>query len=67
MLVGSQVMEVAKKQQKELSKTKKELEKENRQQMELQQKLQEKEDDYFQIKTKFTSLQEELDFKTQKL
>jgi hypothetical protein len=35
MLVGSQVMEVAKKQQKELMKTKKELEKEHRQQMEL--------------------------------
>ena len=39
MLVGSQVMEVAKKQQKELMKTKKELEREHKQQMELQQKL----------------------------
>lgn len=36
MLVGSQVIEVARKQQKELKKTKLELERERKQQLELQ-------------------------------
>lgn len=39
MIAGSQVMEVAKKQQKELLKTKKELEKERVQEEELQKQL----------------------------
>jgi hypothetical protein len=40
-------MEVAKKQQKELAKTKKELDREHRMEKELALKLQEKEEDYF--------------------
>ena len=67
MIAGSQVMEVAKKQQKELMKTKKELEKERVQEEELQKKLQEKEKNRMKIMRKFNSLQEELEFTNQKL
>ena len=55
-------MEVAKKQQKELLKTKKELEKERFQQEQLQRQLDEKEKGRMKIKKKFDSLQEELEF-----
>ena len=67
MIAGSQVMEVAKKQQKELLKTKKELEKERQQEEELQKQLQEKEKNRIKIMRKFNSLQEELEFTNQKL
>ena len=67
MIAGSQVMEVAKKQQKELLKTKKELEKERQQEEELQKQLQEKEKNRIKIMRKFNSLQEELEFTHQKL
>lgn len=67
MLVGSQVMEVAKAQQKELKKTRKQLAKEQKQQAELQMKLQEEEEEANKMKENFVSLQEELDFKTNKL
>ena len=60
-------MEVAKAQKKELKKTKAQLQKEVQQQAELQMRLQEEEEDYTQIKEKFGSLAEELDFKTKKL
>lgn len=49
-------MEVAKQQQKELAKTRKEYEKEKRLELEKKQKLQEFEEDFSQIKTKFNSL-----------
>lgn len=62
MIAGSQVMEVAKKQQQELMKTKKELEKERQQEEELQKKLQEKEKNRMKIMRKFNNLQEELEF-----
>ena len=62
MIAGSQIMEEAKKQQKELMKTKKELEKERHQEEELQKKLKEKEKNRMQIMRKFNSLQEELEF-----
>ena len=55
-------MEVAKKQQKELLKTKKELERERVQEEELQKKLQEKEKNRMKIMRKFNNLQEELEF-----
>ena len=58
MIAGSQVMEVAKKQQKELLKTKKELERERVQEEELQRKLQEKEKNRMKIMRKFNNLQE---------
>lgn len=67
MIAGSQVMEVAKKQQKELMKTKKELEKERQQEEELQKKLKEKEKGRMNIIKKFNNLQEELEFTNQKL
>ena len=67
MVAGSQVMEVAKKQQKELMKTKKELEKERQQEEALQQQLKEKEKNRMKIMKKFNNLQEELEFTNQKL
>ena len=67
MLVGSQVMEVAKAQQKELKKTRKQLAREQQQQAELQMKLQEEEEEANAMAQTFQSLQQELDFKTNKL
>lgn len=67
MIAGSQVMEVAKKQQKELLKTKKELERERVQEEELQKRLQEKEKNRMKIMRKFNNLQEELEFITGKM
>ena len=60
-------MEVAKAQQRELKKTRKQLAKEQKQQAELQMKLQEEEEEANKMKENFVSLQEELDFKTNKL
>lgn len=57
-------MEVAKKQQKELLKTKKELEIEKQKEMEFQAKLKKEEKGRKQAILKFNSLQEELDFTT---
>lgn len=67
MLVGTQAIEVAKKQQKELKKTKKELKKEMELQAQLQMQLEDEESNFDQIQQKFTSLHEELDFKSNKL
>ncbi len=67
MLVGTQVMEEAMKQEKELRRANKVLSKEQREAKKLQSKLQERDTDFNEIKTKFNSLQEELDFKTSKL
>ncbi len=67
MLVGSQAIEVAKAQKQELKKTRKQLQAELQQQAELEIRLQEEEEDYTLIKEKFSSLAEELEFKTHKL
>ena len=56
MLVGSQVIEVAKAQQKELKKTRKQLAKEQQQQAELQMKLQEEEEEATKMQQNFLSL-----------
>ena len=48
-------------------KTKKELEKERHQEEELQKRLKEKEKNRMQIMRKFNSLQEEIEFTSQKL
>ena len=63
MIVGTQAIEVAKAQQKELKITKKTLQKEADLQAKIQMRLEEEENDLNLIKMKFTSLQEELDFK----
>ena len=56
MVVGSQAIEVAKKQQKELKKTQKALEKERRQQQELEEKLKQQENDFLNAEQKFKSV-----------
>ena len=63
MIVSTQAIEVAKAQQKELKITKKTLQKEADLQAKIQMRLEEEENDLNLIKMKFTSLQEELDFK----
>lgn len=67
MVVGSQAIEVAKKQQKELKKTQKALEKEKRLEKEQLEKLQQQEKDFLSQQHKFNSVQEELDFKSKRL
>ena len=67
VLVGTQVMEEAKKQAKELKKKKKVLEKEHRLRQELEEQKKEKDDELLQINKKFGTLQEELDYITKKL
>lgn len=67
VLVGTEVIEVAKKQAKELKKTKKVLEKENSRRRELEDRKKEKDDELLKINKKFGNLQEELDYITGKL
>jgi hypothetical protein len=67
MIVGSQAIEVAKAQSKELKKTKKQLLAEAEQHAAMQMKLEEEEQDLSLLKMKFTNMQEELDFKKDKL
>ena len=67
MVVGSQAIEVAKKQQKELKKTQKALEKESKKERELEEELKKKENDFMSAQHKFNSIQEELEFKSSKL
>lgn len=67
MVVGSQAIEVAKKQQKELKKTQKALEKEAKKERELEEELKKKDSDFLNAQHKFNSIQEELEFKTKKL
>ena len=67
MVVGSQAIEVAKKQQKELKKTHKALQKEKKHQEELEEQLKQKENDFLNAQHKFNSIQDELEFKTKKL
>ena len=67
MVVGSQAIEVAKKQQKELKKTQKALEKEQLKERRLLEDQEKIEQDYLNTEHKFTSLQDELEFKNQKL
>ena len=56
MVVGSQAIEVAKKQKKELKKTQKELEKEHQKELELEEELQKKESDFLNAQHKFNSI-----------
>lgn len=67
MVVGSQAIEVAKKQQKELKKTQKQLEIENKKEKDLEEQLKKQENDFLNAQHKFNSIQEELEFKTKKL
>ena len=67
MLVGNQVKEVAKKQKKELKGVRKNLEKEAQKAAEIQMKLQEEEAALAREEELFGSVQDELDFKTEKL
>ena len=67
MVVGSQAIEVAKQQQKELKKTQKALKKEQQAQADLEEKLKKQESDFLNAQHKFNSIQEELDFKSKKL
>lgn len=67
MIVGNQAIEVAKAQQKELKKTKKQLLQEAEQQAAMQAKLEKEEADLSKITMKFRNLQEELEFKHDKL
>ena len=67
MVVGSQAIEVAKKQKKELKKTQKALEKEQQKEKDLEDQLRAQEDDFMNAQHKFNSIQEELDFKSKKL
>lgn len=67
VLVGDQVVEEAKKQAKELKKTKKILHKENKEREKLSLKKKEKDNELVDLSKKFSTLQEELDYITQKL
>lgn len=66
-LVGHQVMEEAKKQAKELKKTKKLLHKEQEETLKLEEKKKAKEDELVDLTKKFGTLQEELDYISAKL
>ena len=67
MVVGTQAIEVAKKQQKELKKTQKALKKEQQIEKDIEEKLQKEESEFMNAQHKFNSKQEELDFKSKKL
>lgn len=67
MVVGSQAIEVAKKQQKELKKTQKILEKEQAKKREMEEQLQKQENEFLNAQHKFNNIQEELEFKSTKL
>ena len=67
MVVGEQVKQVAKAQKKELKGIRKNLEKEAQRAAEMQMRLQEEEEMLAREQQKFTSIAEELDFKTDRL
>jgi len=67
VLVGHTVMEEAKKQAKELKKTKKILHREMREKEKLEEQKRAKDDHLLQMNKKFGTLQEELDYISQKL
>ena len=56
MVVGSQAIEVAKQQQKELKKTQKALKKEQQAQSDLEEKLKKQESDFLNAQHKFNSI-----------
>ena len=64
MVVGSQAIQVAKEQQKELKKTQKQLQ---REQQKIEEKLKQQEKDFLSAKHQFDSAQEEIEFKTKQL
>lgn len=67
VLVGNQVIEEAKKQAIELKKTKKILNKEKMERDKLEEKKWAKETELLDMNKKFSTLQEELEYITQKL
>eukprot|EP00742_Colponemidia_sp_Colp-10_P004246 GILJ01004530.1.p1 GENE.GILJ01004530.1~~GILJ01004530.1.p1 ORF type:complete len:795 (-),score=178.48 GILJ01004530.1:126-2510(-) len=67
LLVGSQVMEKAMQQEKELMRAKMELEDRRRQEKTLARELQEKAEQALELNVKFTSQQQELQVRTEKL
>ena len=67
VVVGTQVIEEAKKQAKELKKTRKVLEKENNRRAKLEEEKKIKDDELIKINKKFGNLTEELDYITKKL